>query len=102
MRGLARVPLLYSAHYCTVSLQGLILVVPYVNNSHMSNVFGQNVRRRREELGLDIAETAARAEISRAWLSRIERGQREPYLSVALRLADVLHVDLCELLQQRH
>ena len=59
--------------------------------------FGQKVRAAREERGLTQAELAARARLSQAHLSFLEQDQREPSLSIAVRLARELGISLDEL-----
>ena len=49
--------------------------------------FGSVVRERRKALRLTQAELAERAHVERETLGRIERGLREPGLSIIIRLA---------------
>ncbi len=52
--------------------------------------FGQIVAGRREGLGLSQAALAARAGVSRSWISRVETGAVDPGLSTVLALAAAL------------
>lgn len=52
------------------------------------------VRGRRKELGLSQAEVAARAGVSRPWLSEFERGKPKAELHLALRLLEALDLDM--------
>lgn len=56
------------------------------------------VKNRRQELGLTQREVAERAGRSDKWISQIECGRRDPYLSTVLRVAEALETDLCGLL----
>lgn len=56
------------------------------------------MRLHRHQARLTLETLAARSDISRAALSKIERGDRNPSLPVAVRVADALGVPLVELL----
>ena len=61
--------------------------------------FGQNVREKRESLGLSQEALADNAELDRTYIGGIERGERNPTLISALRIAKALKLnlsDLCE------
>lgn len=53
-------------------------------------VFGQVVRRARQEQGISQEELAAQAGLHRTYISPLERGLRNPSLSVITQLADAL------------
>ncbi len=55
------------------------------------------LRRVREERGLTLAEVAARTNISKSTLSRLEHGQRRPSLELLLPLAETYRVPLDDL-----
>lgn len=59
--------------------------------------FGQNVRRLRELLGLSQSELGARCAMDRTAVSLIERGYREPRLTVLIKLGIVLKVPIDKL-----
>jgi transcriptional regulator with XRE-family HTH domain len=59
---------------------------------------GQNVRRLREEKGWSQEEYADRAGIHRTYVSDIERGRRNPTVTVVEKLAKALEVEAGRLL----
>jgi transcriptional regulator with XRE-family HTH domain len=61
---------------------------------------GGFVRAERKAAGLSMRELAARAEVSSAYLSQVERGRHEPSLTVLAALAEALGLSLAELLGQ--
>ena len=63
-------------------------------------VDGQHLRYLRENAGLTLTELARRSRISKAHLSMIETGIREPSPPVAARIAKVLDVAIVELRTQ--
>ncbi len=63
---------------------------------------GQRVRALREATGLSQEEFAKRIDVHRTEISSIERGRREPRLSVLLILASGLDVEVGELLKGLH
>jgi len=60
--------------------------------------FGSVVRERRKAQRLTQAELAERAHVERETLGRIERGLREPGLSIIIRLAQALEMNATELM----
>ncbi|MFT9773647.1 helix-turn-helix domain-containing protein [Brevibacterium casei] len=65
-----------------------------------ARVFGARVRSRRRHSNLTLNELAARAGISRAPLSKIERGEQDTSVSNAMGLSRALGVDVGELLAE--
>ena len=55
--------------------------------------FGEQLRRRREELGLSRAELAERLGVSRSAVGNYETGVSTPKEDILLRLFDALQVD---------
>jgi HTH-type transcriptional regulator/antitoxin HipB len=55
---------------------------------------GLTVRERRRELGLNQADLAAKAGVSRQWLVAVEKGKPRVELGLVLRLLNVLGVDV--------
>ena len=60
--------------------------------------FGKQIREQREQQGLTQTELAAKAAISRGYLSQVETGRRQVSLHVAMNLAMLLHLSIDELL----
>jgi len=60
---------------------------------------GQNLRRLRTEKGLSQEQFAFRADIHRTYISDIERGARNPTITVVQKLADALGVKTANLLE---
>jgi transcriptional regulator with XRE-family HTH domain len=64
----------------------------------LAGAFGGNVRRRREEVGLTLAQLSTQSSVSRAMLSKVERGEKSPTIGVASRIAHALDVSLSDLI----
>jgi transcriptional regulator with XRE-family HTH domain len=60
-------------------------------------MIGDDVRRRREDLGLTGAQLAARAGMAPSAISQIETGKRMPSFTSVIKLADALGVSVGEL-----
>jgi transcriptional regulator with XRE-family HTH domain len=60
---------------------------------------GSNVRRLRKQRGLSQEAFADLANIHRTYVSDIERGARNPTITVVQRLGDALGVEAAELLR---
>ena len=63
--------------------------------------FGQNLRAIREQVGVSQEALAHTIEMSRRYLSGIERGEANPTLDQIVRLADGLGVEPAKLLPAR-
>ncbi|MEC3957664.1 XRE family transcriptional regulator [Nocardia sp. CDC153] len=61
-------------------------------------VFGAAVRRRREEAGLTLEQLSTRSSVSRAMLSKVERGEKSPTIGIAAKIAHALDVSLSDLI----
>lgn len=61
---------------------------------------GDRVRTLRRERHWTLDELATRSDVSRAMLSKIERGEASPTVAVAARVASALGVGLSELIQE--
>lgn len=61
--------------------------------------FGKRLRQLREERGWSQEEFADRAGLHRTYVSAVERGVRNPTLSVLERIAKAMGVSLAEMLQ---
>ena len=64
-------------------------------------MIGQEVRRRREELGLTGAELAARSGLSPGAVSQIENGKRTPGSTTVMKLAQGLGVEVADLFPKK-
>lgn len=62
-------------------------------------LLGRNVRRHREQLGWSQEELAERSGLHRTYVSGVERGVRNPTLTVLLSLAGALSLELEALLR---
>jgi len=56
-------------------------------------IVGRNVRRLREEAGLSQEKLALEAELDRTYVSGVERGVRNPTVTVVARIAKALKTD---------
>lgn len=66
----------------------------------LREVFASNLRRLRHLKGLSQDDLAYEAEISRSYLSQLEKGQFYASLKIIGKLADVLEVEPMEFLRQ--
>ncbi|WP_327139021.1 helix-turn-helix domain-containing protein [Nocardia sp. NBC_01327] len=64
----------------------------------LAGAFGGNVRRRREEAGLTLEQLSTQSSVSRAMLSKVERGEKSPTIGVASRIAHALDTSLSDLI----
>ena len=64
-------------------------------------MFGSNVERLRTDEGLSVTRFCQMADISRPTLYAIESGEGDPHLSVMVKVARALGVNLGELLISR-
>src|ERR687885_1687210 len=62
-----------------------------------SGRLGERVRALRRERGLTLEELAQRSGVSRAMISKLERGEKNPTLVVAAKVAEGLGVGLSRL-----
>ncbi|MGD0897331.1 MAG: helix-turn-helix transcriptional regulator [Thermoguttaceae bacterium] len=62
-----------------------------------SQTLGQRIRAAREACGLSQVTLAATAHVSQGYLSQLEQDQREPTLSIAVRIARALGLSLDEM-----
>jgi transcriptional regulator with XRE-family HTH domain len=74
-------------------------VPPRERDPKVSRAFGRAVRVERARRGLRRAAVAADAGITSGTLGRIERGERDPIMSVSVRLAAALGVKAWELVK---
>ena len=62
---------------------------------------GLNLQKLRRERGLSQEELADRANIHQTYLSGVERGKRNPTVTVLHRIAEALGADIEELVSRR-
>ncbi len=62
---------------------------------------GLNLQRLRREKGLSQEELADHAAIHQTYLSGLERGRRNPTISVLQRIAEALDADITDLVERR-
>lgn len=60
--------------------------------------FGSRVRQRREEAGRTLEQLSQRSAVSRAMLSKVERGEKSPTIGVATKIAHALDTSLSDLI----
>lgn len=65
----------------------------------LREVFGTNLRRLRHAKGLSQDDLAYEAEVSRSYLSQLEKGAFYASLKIVGKLADVLEVEPSELIK---
>ncbi len=63
-----------------------------------SERFGSRIRDLRRERGLTLEELAGRSGVSRAMISKLERGEKNPTLVVAAKVAEGLGITLSQLM----
>lgn len=68
--------------------------------SNIAQTFGLVLKEHRERVGLSQEELAGRAEVDRTFVSRIERGLRQPTISTLIGLGLALGVSAAELVQE--
>ncbi|MFD1217218.1 helix-turn-helix domain-containing protein [Microbulbifer celer] len=63
-------------------------------------IFGDVIRRRRADIGISQEELAHRAGVDRTYVSRIERGVRQPTITTLIGLGLALEVSASELVAE--
>lgn len=63
----------------------------------LASGFGRRVRQLREEAGLTLEQLSTRSAVSRAMLSKVERGEKSPTIGVATKIAHALDTSLSDL-----
>lgn len=62
--------------------------------------FGEFIKNAREAKGLLQREVAVRANVEQAYISKVERGEREPSLTNAIKICQALHIDINDFVYQ--
>jgi len=65
--------------------------------NEISLIFGGVIKKHRQQLGISQEELAYRADIDRTFVSRLERGVRQPTITTLIQLARALNVPAAEL-----
>jgi transcriptional regulator with XRE-family HTH domain len=65
----------------------------------LREIFATNLRRLRNERGLSQDDLAYEAEVSRSYLSQLEKGKYHASLKIIGKLAEILKVEPAELLK---
>ncbi|MFF2554794.1 helix-turn-helix domain-containing protein [Nocardia sp. NPDC058058] len=68
------------------------------HDDDLAGAFGINLRRRREDAGLTLEQLSTRSSVSRAMLSKVERGEKSPTIGVASKIAHALDASLSDLI----
>lgn len=68
-------------------------------NLELMRAFAAELKARRSELGISQEELAHRCDVNRTFVAKLELAQNQPTLTVLLKLAGGLEVELPELLQ---
>ena len=63
-----------------------------------SRTFGDRIRTRREQVGLTLEQLSKLSAVSRAMLSKVERGEKSPTIGIAKRIAHALGTPLSVLM----
>lgn len=61
-----------------------------MNKNDVAKIFGEEIRRVRDEVGISQERLALEADVDRSFLSKMERGIRQPSLTVLLKLCRAL------------
>lgn len=68
-------------------------------NLELMRAFAAELKSRRSELGISQEDLAHRSDVNRTFVAKLELAQNQPTLTVLLKLAGGLEVELPELLQ---
>lgn len=70
-------------------------------NKQLLGLLAKNVRSLRKGIGLSQEELAFECDIDRTYISKVERGIANPSLLVLSRLAEILGVEIKDLLKKK-
>lgn len=71
-----------------------------LSNIEVGAIFGSLLERYRKETGISQEELAHRAEIDRTFVSRLERGIRQPTLTTLFALSRALNISAADLVAE--
>ncbi len=86
---------------CRLSSSISVTDVQMTQKEPICQTFGRSVRRYRQSLGLSQEALADKANIHRTYIGGIERGERNPTLTMIQRIASALGVSPDKLLKSR-
>lgn len=78
------------------------MLVPMVSTeiTDIGQIFGEVLRRYRSDRGISQEELAYRADVDRTFVSRLERGIRQPTITTLIGLGLALGVSAAELVEE--
>ena len=78
------------------------MLVPMVSTeiTDIGQIFGEVLRRYRSDRGISQEELAYRADVDRTFVSRLERGIRQPTITTLIGLGKALGVSAAELVEE--
>lgn len=71
-----------------------------MNVQRIKSVFGQVLRKARNDVGLSQEKLALQVGLDRTYISLLERGLRQPSLTTIFRLCEALEIDSVELVAE--
>ena len=63
-----------------------------MHKSNVSKIFGEEMRKIRKEVGLSQEALALKANVDRSFMSKMERGIRQPTITIMFKLCDALDI----------
>jgi transcriptional regulator with XRE-family HTH domain len=70
-------------------------------DEQLLTLLAKNVRNLRKEMGLSQEELAFQCEIDRTYISKVERGIANPSLLVLFKIANILKVEIKDLIKRK-
>ena len=61
-----------------------------MHKSNVSKIFGEEMRKIRKEVGISQEALALKANVDRSFMSKMERGIRQPTITIMFKLCDAL------------
>jgi len=68
-----------------------------LHTNEIGLICGDVIKRHRQRMGISQEELAHRADVDRTFVSRLERGVRQPTITTLIQLAKALEVSTAEL-----
>ena len=63
-----------------------------MHKSNVSKIFGEEMRKIRKEVGISQEALALKANVDRSFMSKMERGIRQPTITIMFKLCDALDI----------